>query len=175
MKLQQTGYPYREGEYVVYRSNGLCRIDGMRTACFDGDNERTYYALHPVDQPDASFFVPADLSDLEQRMRRILTKQQILDIIGMADQQEIEWIEDAKQRFEIYDGILKTGDRARILQLMKLLAQRREQLESQRKKLYAGDNRLLTNAQRLLTQEFAFVLHIEQDQVIPFILEHIHK
>lgn len=175
MELKGTGYPYREGEYVVYRSNGLCCIEGMQAACFDGQTERAYYALHPIDQPNASFFVPADLPDLEQRMRRILTKEQILQIIDTAYTRDIEWIEDTKKRFEAYDAILKTGDRAHILQLMKLLAQRREQLESQRKKLYAGDNRLLANAQRLLTQEFAFVLQIEQDQVIPFILEHTQK
>lgn len=175
MKQQNVTHTYREGEYVVYRSSGLCRVIGVRTECFDGVSERTYYEMNPVDQAGSSFFVPADLPDLDQRMRRILSKQQIMEIISVVDDHDIEWIEDAKVRFETFDGILKAGDRAQILRLLKLLEMRRTALEMQRKKLYAGDARILNNAQRLLTQEFAFVLGIEQDRVIPFIIEHLAK
>ena len=172
MKLQPV---YHEGEYVMYRSCGLCRVIGVRTECFDGQSERVYYEMHPMDQANASFFVPSDLPELDQHMRPVLSREQVENIIASAQQQRIEWVEDAKQRFDAYDAILKTGDRVQILRLIELLSCKRAELDGMRKKMYAADSRILNNARRLLVQEFAFVLEMEPEQVIPFIVEKIHE
>ena len=46
-------------------------------------------------------------------------------------------------------------------------------LQNGKKKLRATDERFLKEAERVLHEEFAHVLNIQRDQVLPFILEQI--
>ena len=45
-----------------------------------------------------------------------------------------------------------------------------EKKKNEGKKLYVGDEKIMSEAQRLLHEEFALVLNIKVDEVLPFIL-----
>ena len=49
-----------------------------------------------------------------------------------------------------------------------LLLKEKKKIEG--KKLYVGDEKIMSEAQRLLHEEFALVLNIKVDEVLPFIL-----
>ena len=170
--MEKGQYPYQKGEYVIYRSTGLCRIVDIREERFGDAPARTYYVIHPADQPASQFFVPTDLPTLEQNMRPLLSSAQIHQMIRTAYREMPAWIEDAKQRAAAFEAVLRRGDRTQLLRMIRLLRWRQSDLEAQHKKLYASDTRVLQNAQRILTQELAFVLHIGADEVIPYVLEH---
>ena len=46
----------------------------------------------------------------------------------------------------------------------------KEKKKIEGKKLYVGDEKIMSEAQRLLHEEFALVLNIKVDEVLPFIL-----
>ena len=157
---------------MIYRSTGLCRIIDIRQESFGDGALRTYYVIHPADQPSSQFFVPTDLPGLEQSMRPLLSASQVHQMIRSAYREMPAWIEDAKQRAAAFEAVLRCGDRTQLLRMIRLLRRRQSDLEAQHKKMYACDARALQNAQRILIQELAFVLHIGADEVIPYVLEH---
>ena len=48
-----------------------------------------------------------------------------------------------------------------------------EELKKNKKRLYIADERILKEATNILHEEFAYVLHIEKDDVLPFISKKI--
>ena len=76
---------------------------------------------------------------------------------------------DPNERKEAYAEILKSGDRCRIVRMIRALHLRRQELRSAGKQLRSGDDQLLRDAERLLHDEFALVLHIPQQEVPEYI------
>ena len=52
-----------------------------------------------------------------------------------------------------------------------LLFLRQQELAGKRKKLHIADEKILKETERVLYEEFAYVLRIGQDEVLPFILQ----
>ncbi len=164
------------GDYVMYRHNGICRISDIKSENFGGMGEKEYYFLTSVFNEKNEVYVPLG-SPLADEMYRLLTAEEIDDIIKMSEEKEENWITDSKERSAFFDSVLKSGNRTQILKVFKLLALRKMELDTQKKKLHANDERILAAAQKLIVEEFAFVLGIPQSEVIPFIVDKIktHK
>ena len=163
------------GEFVTYRQNGICRINKIVKQSFAGMGEKEYYELSPVYDAKTVIFVPLDSEPLKAGMRHILSRDEIDAIIAESDNEEQEWIKDAKERARAYGDILLGGDRAKILYVIKVLSLHKKELEENKKKLYAGDTKVLASAQKAITEEFSFVLGIKREEVIPYILEKLEK
>ena len=80
------------------------------------------------------------------------------------------WIEDINLRKEKYTKILKSGDNKQLVKLIRTLYLEKEKKKVEGKKLYVNDEKIMTNAEKLLHEEFALVLDIKVDEVLPFIL-----
>ena len=79
-------------------------------------------------------------------------------------------IEDINLRKEKYTKILKSGDNKQLVKLIRTLYLEKEKKKVEGKKLYVNDEKIMTNAEKLLHEEFALVLDIKVDEVLPFIL-----
>lgn len=166
---QEAELPHRKGEYVMYKSSGICEITDIRTEEFSGSGERAYYVLRSVYDCASVIYVPVDAPSLDVNMRHILTRAEIHAIIDRTEDLGEEWIEDGKERAAHFDTLLASGDRAEILWLVKAISLYRIQAEKNKRKLYAADERILSSAERVIKEEFAFVLGIEREEVIPYI------
>lgn len=71
---------------------------------------------------------------------------------------------------EKYTKILKSGDNKQLVKLIRTLYLEKEKKKVEGKKLYVNDEKIMTNAEKLLHEEFALVLDIKVDEVLPFIL-----
>ena len=69
-----------ENEMVLYGSHGVCRVAGTVTREFDG-KEALYYVLEPVFTGAFTVFVPVDSPAVSAKMRRILTSDEIHEMI----------------------------------------------------------------------------------------------
>lgn len=67
---------------------------------------------------------------------------------------------------EKYTKILKSGDNKQLVKLIRTLYLEKVEV----KKLYVNDEKIMTDAEKLLHEEFALVLDIKVDEVLPFIL-----
>lgn len=159
---------FQDGELVIYGAEGVCRIAGTQNMKV-GAAKAEYYVLKPVYRESATVYVPKENAHLLAKMRRVLTAEEINRLLGTVAQEEIPWIEDPNERKEAYAGILASGDRCRIVRMIRTLYLRRQALRGMGKQLRSGDDQILREAERLLHDEFALVLHIPQQEVPEYI------
>ena len=159
---------YQIGEMVLYGTEGVCRIAEMQEMKVSG-KKKQYYVLKPVYREGATVFVPADNEQLLGRMRRVLSADELNQLLAEACAEELGWIEDANERKTEYQKILQSGDRCAVVRMIRVLYLRRQQLRSVGRQLRSGDDQLLREAEKLLNDEFALVLNIPQHQVPEYI------
>ncbi len=159
---------YNAGTHVMYPSGGICYVDAVEKRDFSG-TEREYYIMHPISNPSSTIYVPLDSEKLTSLMLPLVSDADIDSLIADAETVDHPWISDHKVRAEKFDEILHSGRRADLLWLIKTLSAHKEEVTKQRKRLYAADERILSSATKLIVEEFAFVLGLNESDVIPYI------
>lgn len=163
---------YQVGETVLYGVNGVCSISHIEEKKIDG-NIKKYYVLKPVYNKSSTLFVPTDNQLLLGKMKKILSVQEIYDLIAAISNEELMWIDNEQERIRCYQDILKSGNRLEIMRVIKTLYEHQEKLKTTNKKFHVADEKILKSAECILHEEFAYVLDIKKEQVIPFILNYI--
>lgn len=171
MTEQSDHRKFNLNDTVIYGINGVCTITEITARETDGIT-REYYVLKPVFASSTTFFVPTDNQQLTARMRRILSVEEIIALIKSMPEQPELWIADDNRRKEAYRDIINRGDRSELISLIKTLYNHQQQLAAG-KKLHVADERLFKDAQKMLHDEFALVLKIEPEQVVPLILDQL--
>lgn len=163
-----------KNSYVMYGDNGVCLVADQRKEKFAGQ-WREYYILKPVNNEESTLYVPTDNEKLLSKMREVLTYDQIMDIIHSLPKDDMEWIEDNKEREARYDEIFASGNRRDLLLLVKSLYKHKLQRKAEGKKLWTIDENAMKHAEKLVYEEFATVLNIEPEEVVPFIEEELER
>lgn len=159
---------YEIGNTVIYKNDGVCKITKIIFRTFR-NREIEYYVLNPVHNSNAEILIPKNNPDLVGRMRKVLTKDEIMQIIeAMPDEEEI-WISDENDRREKYREILISGNRTELVKLIKTLYVHKQNQKQCGKKLHLTDEKFLRDAEKMLYDEFAFVLEIAPEEVLGFI------
>ncbi len=163
---------YKKGDYIRYSSSGVCliadikKIDYMHTK-----NKQEFYVLKPVGAATSTIYVPTSNEALTSKMRYILNKDEINEIIANLKNTQTDWIEDRKQRNENFKKILKSCELQELLELVGCIHIKKKELSQAGKKLSATDESALTQAKALIENEFAFVLNLNGAQVGEYIKE----
>lgn len=160
---------YQIDDTVMYDTHGACRIVEITEKNFNG-KRLSYYVLKPVYDEKSTVFVPVDNEMLTRRMRRILCEEEICALIRSIPRESVNWIEDEGERKLAYKEVLAQGDRTKLIQTIKALYLHREQQRAEGKKLHVADERFFKEAEKMLYDEFAHVLHVEREEILPFIL-----
>lgn len=153
---------------VLYAQHGVCVIEQICRRGFMGEM-KDYYQLRPVTETHATVFVPVDNPLSEKKMRPVLTKEQVLELIHSLPTLETSWIENAVDRKRRCTDILRDCDRIELLHMIKSIYSRKNELEAAGRKLTASDERAMKEGERLVYDELAYVLEIDRDEVLPFI------
>lgn len=162
---------YKLNEYIVYGATGVCQIEDIRYEKLGSHDDKKYYVLKPLSSPNSTLYVPVDNEELTMKMRYVITNDEIHTMIDkMPNLQEL-WIEDDRFRNEKFNEIIKNGDLSELVKLIKSIYVRKNELMEGGKKLHKGDEKAMETAEALLCEEFAFVLGIEPEEVIPFIID----
>lgn len=162
---------YNIGNYVVYCSKEICRIESKVKKCFNGFDETEYFKLIPIRTKNSSYYIPCN--NCESKVRNLLTKEEIYSLIDEMPEAETQWCEDKNTRKNIFNSVLRSDDYHQIISMMHTLYIQQENQRLKGKKLLAADERMMQDAEHLIHQEFAFVLGIEEDQIGNFITERI--
>lgn len=163
---------YRKNDIVMYAAQGVCTITDITRKEFN-DQMMEYYVLKPVSSENALIYVPTESESLTGKMRRVLSESEIYEIIRTLPEAQSEWIENEHVRKEQYRQILSQGDRKALIRMIKALYLHKQKLKEQGKKMHVSDERFFKEAEKILYDEFALVLQIETDQVLPFIIEQL--
>lgn len=153
------------GSADVYEIVDICQKD------FGVNSKRSYYVLNPVFGNSLDVYIP--INHKQMPIRKILTKEEIVQIIKSMPDIKDDWIEDYKQRKATYSEILASGDHEKIIRIIKIIHIHQLELEQQGKQLISTDKELLKAAEKLIYHEFAAVLDLEPEQIIDYILQKI--
>jgi len=159
---------YKVGDAIVYSSKGIFTISDVKKVFFSGKREE-YYILTPVFDNNSSVYVPTKNENLTSKMKPVLTKDKVMEVIIEAENKEANWIDDNDERNEEFSEVLTSGDRTRIMLMCKVLHNRKKELVSKGKHLRIADEQAYKNAKSLITNEFAYVLGILPDDVPEYI------
>lgn len=159
---------FEKGSFVVYGANGVCTVSDRRTEKQCGA-DREYYVLTPLGNKDASIFVPTDNETLVAKMRNLLSRDEITELVLSLRESTVEWERDNKKRNEYGNAVLARGDRGEMLSLVRSIYIRKKELSAVGKHLPGSDDGLLKKAEKLINEEFAVALGISSDEVPDFI------
>ncbi|MDO4344647.1 MAG: CarD family transcriptional regulator [Eubacteriales bacterium] len=163
-----------KGGYVVYGSAGVCYIEDIRNMRFPSERgERCYYILRPVRNASSTLYVPVDNEKLREKMRHVLTKEEIDAILEENRDKEIQWQSDKKKREEEFRKILKERNQKEMLLLVSCIYLKKRELISAGKKLNYTDEGILQEAERCIDDEFSFALRLPAGGVGAYIRERL--
>lgn len=163
---------FEKEQYVVYGKMGVCRVIDRQMLSFGGDKEE-YYILSPVRDPRSSVYVPCANEMLMGRLRPLLTKAEIDDVLSSVTQADIPWTEDRGERTAQFRTIISDGDRRQIVRLVRCLYAKKQEKTIEGKKFSTADEMFLQECVRLVEEEFALALDISAEQVGNYIRERI--
>ncbi len=160
---------YSIDSYVMYSSNGACKILDIRTESFTGE-PKEYYVLLPVGgNASSSIFVPTDNEKLLSRMRPLLSPDEVMAYIRRIPQETPEWIPENRIRWQYFQNTLLEGDTLELIRTINVLRRRKEQLATRGKKNLMADETTLKRAEKILYGEFTLVLNIPEDSLLELI------
>jgi CarD family transcriptional regulator len=128
-----------------------------------------YYVLEPVDQPGARFYVPTQNAAAVAKLRPVMTKAQLDDMLSSAEVRQNQWIEDENVRKQRYRELISGGDRRSLLCMVRTLHHHKQSQLELGRKFHLCDENFLRDAQRLLDTEFSLILGIEPKAVGEYI------
>lgn len=163
------------GQYVVYGTNGICVVESIEMLSFsDGLPKELYYILRQHKNKASQFFVPVKNKTLTSKMRELMDRQDIEDILMGLSDSDVKWITERRKRTECFKDILHDGVTGRLLNMIICIYEHKRKLSKTGKKLPVTDATILKSAEKLVEEEFGWVLGIEPGEVPQYIRKRLH-
>ena len=162
---------FKVNDYIMYGTTGVCKVIEIKKEKFLGKEEREYYVLEPVYSKNTVIKIPVDNTTI--RMRELLSKEAIEELINIVPNADTTWIEDDRIRNEQFKSMLKSGDCEELITLIRTIYLGKKTKKSIGKKLYKGDDEIMQAAEKLLKEELAFILDIAPEEVPNYIKEQV--
>ena len=160
---------YQKGDFVNYSAYGICEIADIRVMDFQTKTgAQKYYVLRSISQESAVVYLPVDNPKTKERIRPVLSPQEIDGILRSVKDQRMLWVSDRKQRLAQFQEILSRRDARELLLLASCLYLQSKESE---KGLSSGEQDILRRAESLIEQEFAFSLKINPSNIGEYIQE----
>ena len=146
---------FKIGDYVSYRSEGVCKISDIRKENFGSSDGTTYYILAPVNDPKSTLFVPTDNERLIAMMRPLLSAEEISALCEKLRSERMDWVEENRMRNNVFREILAEGDRRKLIVLLNTVTERIEAQIAMGKRALGTDQNAANRAIQLLLEEFS--------------------
>lgn len=163
---------YGVGDTIVYGTKGVCRIEKTEQRYVRGEY-RDYLVLCPVFDRNSTIYVPADNEASRAKMRPLTDADEVRKMIGSVPEAEAIWLSDDNERKQHYLGLIDQCDRMNILRIIITLHVHRTEQAQRGRRLHQADEVILKQAEKLLYDEFAFVLGISPDEAAKQVEEKI--
>jgi len=161
---------YQPGEYIVYGTSGVCKVDAVGAPPFEDENDRLYYTLSPIYGTE-TIYLPIDSKVFT---RPIITKKQAEELIHTIPSIEIEKLDthNPRMRGEYYEEVLNRHDCEDLVQLIKTVYAKSIQNGHRISQI---DQRYKKRAEDLLHGELSVALGIPVSEVPSYITQVIEQ
>lgn len=160
------------GDTVKYATTGVCKITDITQKKF-GTLVMQYYVLEPIRQKNATVYVPVQNQALVDKMKKLLSAEEVEALIADMKNYTVEWIEPDNVRQEQYRAILSGGDRRALIGMIRTLYMHQQELREKHRHLRSVDEQILKTAENMINDEFAAVLQIAPDEVVSYIMKKV--
>lgn len=166
---------FQINDVIRYGTQGVYRITDI-TKKSVGSTKKDYFVLTPVNEKNPTIFAPVDNAATKQKMRRLLTKEEILRLIDSMPQEDALWVENENERKERYKNILAKGDHVELIQMIKAIYGHQKQRQAEGKRLHMSDEYFLRDAEQILYNEFQYVLELKnKEDLLQYIFARVEK
>ncbi len=165
---------FQVNDTIMYGTQGICKITEITEKDFMG-TKKEYYVLKPMNDKAATLFAPVNNEKIEGKMRRILSEYEICQLIESMPKEEANWIQNENERKEQYKRIILEGNHVELIKMIKALYMHKQKREAEGKHLYLSDERFFKEAERILYEEFQYVLNIKREELLPLIFKKIEE
>lgn len=151
-------------EYVVYGSEGVCRVESIGHPDIAGlDKLKDYYTLSPVYRT-GKIYTPVDSSI---HMRRVISKDHANELIAGIKEisSDLDVPKDAKLANVFYRDLVRTYECSKLISVIKYVFSKQRKFAAIKRNVPAVDMKFFKIAEEMLYSEFAFVLGIEPKDV----------
>lgn len=159
---------YELGDIVTYGAHGVCRIADREIRRVDRKN-LTYLVLEPLDKGSSRYYVPAQNEAAMSKLRSVLSRQELEELLHLERIREDGWIQDENQRKQSYKKLMVSGDREGLLRAIHSIYRQRETLTAAGRKIHLCDDNFLRDAEKVLTGEIAITLDMTQAEAKDFL------
>ena len=153
---------YQIGELVQYGTSGVCRVEEIVQGVPGLQKDTECYLLIPVSKKEEKIYTPVDNEKV--KMRRILSSEEVKELMGKAPEIEGPAIVNEKQCESVYREELYSVDCYRWLGLLKTLYARKAARIAMGKKITATDERYLKSVEERLREELNLVIGQENTE-----------
>lgn len=165
---------FKIGDLVIYGSNGVCRIKACGTLDSSAVRKDTlYYTVEPYYASGTTYYVPVDSQQV--LLRRVVSRQEALELIDEIVDMEELWIEDERRRELEYRAAVKKGDCRELVKMIKTIYLRKQSRIAQGKKVPAGDERYFKLAEEYLYGELAVSLDMTKEETKDFVIQRVSQ
>lgn len=159
---------YQIGQQVLYGIHGVCSVAAIEQKRF-GKTKSNYYILQPAAQPDSKYYIPVNSAAALSKLRPLLSRRELMDLLHSDQVRRDVWIADENQRKLKFRELLSLGDRAEVLSMIWCLHRHKQEQQKLGRKFHQCDEGFLKDAEKLMNAEFSHVLGIEPGAVGAFI------
>lgn len=156
---------FKLGDIVVYGTDGICSILEETKREFDGKTFE-YFVLSPLEKNADVIYVPKNNEKILSKMRHIISKSEAEELVCNMPNEVMDWIDDDRVRSQAFKDILLYGTILDLVSMANLLYLKQIQQLEIGKKLHAQDERFLREAERMVFEEFSYILQLSQSEVI---------
>lgn len=160
---------WKVNDIVIHKRDGVCKITALKNMNLTGDGEQPYFILVPVYERGTKIYVPANQEN--NSMRQPLTIDDVNNMIDHMSDHAVKWIDNEKARQREYNRILESGNLEDILPMISTLRKKKRARIKAGRKFHTTDERVLSDAEKMVDGEFAFTLKIQPDEVGNYIEE----
>lgn len=164
---------FKVNDVITYGTQGVCKIVDIEEKTVSGAKKK-YYVLKPIKDQCSTIYAPIDNEHVSKKMRRLLTKDEINNLIDSMPDEKTDWISNDNERKECYNGILASGDHLELIKMIKAIYAHKKEREADGKRLHMSDEHFFKAAEQILYNEFQYVLDLScKDDLMSYIFEQI--
>ena len=154
---------YQIGDWVVYGIHGVCHIIGEEKQLVNRKRTK-YLVLEPLAQTESRFYLPIDNPAALAKLKTVLTKEELLELLSSDVVQQDIWVADENHRKQYYRELIGSGDRVSLMRMItNLYRYKQTQLDAGRK-FHQSDDNFLRDAERLLSSEISLVMDLSMEE-----------
>lgn len=154
---------YNVGDQVVYGIHGVCVVKELEQRKVDR-KPVTYLVLEPVGQEGSRYLVPTHNAAAMGKLAPVLTQVELETLLTAPEGMQDSWIQDENHRKQLYRELIGSGDRMKLVQMIRTLYRHKQELAAKGKRCHLCDENFLRDAERLLINEAAIVLETDAEQ-----------